>query len=164
MTAEKGRMATPQIGLLIERFSVASGAMKKLWLACAGLVLAHAAVVWAGFLREHELTRPRSPIDIAQPQYASYWRFLASAKRVVPPGATYTVKGQTLLDEMDLFAISLDVLTQARAMPSSYLSQPLPDGDQAKYVLVHGSGQCPPDATVMRPVDGGSVCIREHIQ
>jgi hypothetical protein len=136
--------------------------VRKLWLAGALILLVPSAATWILFFRDHGWRQPSSPIDLAQPVYASHWRFLSSARRIVPNGATYTVKGQTLAGEMDLFAISLDVLPRAKAMPSSYLSYPLPDGQKAKYVLVEGSGQCPPDATVMRPVEGGSVCIREQ--
>ena len=135
--------------------------MRKLWLGGAIVLLVHSVVTWGAFLRKHELHRPSAPTEISQPQYAAYWRFLTSARRMVPEGATYTVKAANGVDEMDLFALALDVLPRAKAMPSSYLSHPLPDGDRAKYVLVFGSAQCPGDATVMRPANGGSVCIRE---
>ena len=136
--------------------------MRKLWLAGALVLFLPAVGTWARFLREHRLAKPKTPIDIAQPIYAEYWRFLASARRVVPNGSSYTVKGQTLAEEMELFELSLDLFTGVDAKPSSYLSIELAGGGQdARYVLVHGSGQCPADATIMRPVEGGSVCIRE---
>lgn len=135
--------------------------MRRVWLAGALIVLAGPLVTWSSFLRMHPLQRPESPTDNDQPQLAAYWRFLAAARPIVPKRSSYTIKAPTPDDETQLFMLSAGLYADVEPYPATYVWQPQPGGGrEAKYVLVYGAPECPPDAPSMRLVNGGAVCIR----
>lgn len=121
------------------------------------LLFVPAALQW----RQYDLARPTTPIDLGQPQYAQYWRFLSSARRVVPRDSSYTIKAPDRTAEMELYMLSVGLFSGVKAYPASYLWAPQPgEGRQAQHILVYGNCDCPPDAKTMRPVEGGCVCTR----
>ena len=135
--------------------------LRRIWLLGAIAVLAGPAVMWCNFLRQHRIERYASPTEVLQPQLASYWHFLAAARRVVPAGSSYTIKAPTRDDETQLFMLSSGLFADVTPYPATYVWTPQPGGGrEAKYVLVYGSAECPADAPLMRPVKGGAVCIR----
>ena len=135
--------------------------MRRVWLIGALIVLVGPLVTWSSFLRTHALQRPESPTDNDQPQLAAYWRFLAAARPIVPKGSSYTIKAPTPDDETQLFMLSAGLYADVVPYPATYVWQPQPGGGrEAKYVLVFGAPECPPDASSMRLVNGGAVCIR----
>lgn len=137
--------------------------MRRVWLISAFVVLAGPLVTWSSFLRNHPLRVPASPTENDQPQLAAYWRFLASARPIVPPGSSYTIKAPTPDDETQLFMLSAGLYADTTPYPATYVWQPQPGGGrEAKYVLVYGAPECPADAPSMRLVNGGAVCIRDQ--
>ncbi len=137
--------------------------MRRIWLIAALVVLTGPLVTWSGFLRGHSLQVPQSPTENDQPQLAAYWRFLASARPIVPAGSSYTIKAPTADDETQLFMLSAGLYADVTPYPSTYVWQPQPGGgSEARYVLVYGSPECPSDAPSMRLVTGGAVCIRDQ--
>ena len=135
--------------------------LRRVWLIGAIAVLLGPAVRWTDFLRTHRIERPASPTENDQPQLAAYWRFLADARRVVPPRVSYTIKAPTADDETQLFMLSQGLFGDCDPRPATYNWQPQSGGGRdAKYVLVYGTADCPADAPLMRPVKGGAVCIR----
>lgn len=136
--------------------------MPRVWLIGALLVLAGPVRTWTSFLRTHRLEVPVSPTENDQPQLAAYWRFLAAARPIVPAGSSYTIKAPTADDETQLFMLSAGLYADVTPRPATYLWQPQAGGgSDAKYILVYGAPQCPPDAPSMRLVNGGAVCIRD---
>ncbi len=137
--------------------------MRRFLLIGALIVLAGPAVTWSRFLREHPIEAAASPMDNDQPQLAAYWRFLAAARPLVPAGSSYTIKAQTADDETQLFMLSAGLFAGVQPFPATYVWQPQPGGGkEAKYVLVYGSPECPPDAPSMHLVTGGAVCVRDR--
>jgi len=135
--------------------------LRRAWIAGAIAVLLGPAATWTTFLRTHRIERPASPTENDQPQLAAYWRFLASARKFVPAGSTYTIHAPSPDDETQLFMLAEGLYGDAQPRPATYLWQPQPGGGRdAKYVLVYGAPECPADAPLMRPVKGGAVCIR----
>jgi len=129
---------------------------RRVWLLGAIAVLvAGPAIRWT-----HSIQRPLSPTENDQPQLAAYWHFLADARRVVPKGASYTIKAPTPDDETQLFMLSQGLFGDLDPHPATYNWQPTGDGANAKVVLVYGSAECPADAPLMRPAKGGAVCLR----
>lgn len=137
--------------------------LQRVWLGGALVLAVAIGASWVRFFRAHDLARPASPIDIAQPNFAAYWRFLHAAKRVVPDGSSYTIHAPSAEDETQLFVISAGLYGAVTPYPRTFVWTPQPGGGAAaKYVLVYGSANCPDDAPLMQPVDGGAVCIRER--
>jgi len=135
--------------------------MRRLWLIGALVLLVGPVVTWSRFLEHHDIRRRVSPIDAAQPTFAAYWRFLDDARRFVPEGSSYTIKAANGDEETQLFMISAGLFGGVRPYPATYVWAPQPGGGrEAKYVLVYGSAACPSDATMLRQVKGGSICIR----
>jgi hypothetical protein len=137
--------------------------MRRVWLAGALIVLTGPLVTWSNFLRAHRLEVPASPTENDQPELAAYWRFLAAARPLVPAGSSYTIKASTLDAETQLFMLSAGLYADVRPYPATYVWQPQPGGgSEAKYVLVYGAPECPPDAPSMHIVTGGAVCVRDR--
>jgi hypothetical protein len=135
--------------------------MRTVWLVATLLLFVPAAADWSQFLKQHPLARPTTPIDLGQPTYASYWRFLRSARQLIPIGSSYTIKAADVTAEHELYMLSLALFSGIRPYPSSYLFAQQPGGGaEAQHVLMYGSCECPADAKTMRPVEGGCVCTR----
>ena len=135
--------------------------LRPFWVAGTVALLICAAIEWRTFLSTPEVARPSSPVDLVQPVYANYWRFLANARPLVPDGSSYTIRAADLSVEHDLFMLSLGLYSGVKAYPHSYFrAEQSGSGREATHVLVYGSCDCPPEATLMRPVKGGCVCSR----
>lgn len=135
--------------------------MRTAWLLGTLVLLVPAAVDWSRFLNEDGVRRPATPIDAGQPIYATYWLFLSDARRVVADSSSYTIKASDRTAEFELYMLSLGIFRGFDVHPASYFGVQQPGGGQeARYVLVYGSCECPPDTTTMRPVEGGCVCVR----
>lgn len=105
------------------------------------------------------LTVPATPVDRTNPFYARHWILLHEARGVIPPGQTYTAVAVDGESEMLLYMLSLGVLTDQRAIPSSYFRTPLPRGKSAHFVI---SYDCvvPEDARLLRRFPEGCVWER----
>ena len=135
--------------------------MRRLWLIGALALLAGPAVTWSRFLQDHDIRRRSSPIDAAQPTYAAYWQFLDDARRDVPDGSSYTIQAGNADAETMIFMISAGLFGGVSPYPATYVwTAQAGGGRQAKYVLIFGQADCPTDATLVRRVRGGRVCIR----
>ena len=140
-----------------------SASLHRVWLVGTLALAVAIAASWVRFFREHDLVRPDSPIDIAQPNFAAYWRFLHDARRIVPDGSSYTIHAPSAEDETQLFVISAGMYGAVTPYPRTFVWTPQAGGGaEATYVLVYGSANCPADAPLMHPVHGGAVCIRER--
>ena len=137
--------------------------MRRVWLIGAIVVLCGPLVTWSSFLRTHRIEVPASPTENDQPQLAAYWRFLAAARPLVPHGSSYTIKAQTADDETQLFMLSAGLYPDVTPYPATYVWQPQAGGgSEAKYVLVYGPPECPPDARPMLIVPGGAASVRDN--
>jgi hypothetical protein len=82
--------------------------------------------------------RPNTPIDLTNAEYAVQWRFLITAKRHIPPGASLTIIGPNRDDEATLFFMSLGVFPSQLTLPWSYGNRPRPSfRQQADYLLAY---------------------------
>jgi len=80
-----------------------------------------------------------TPLDETNPVLARQWRFLLVAAPQVPPGASFTPIAQDAQKETSLFFLSLGLIPDGRALPSSYWNKPTPSqGALAEYLLVFG--------------------------
>jgi hypothetical protein len=105
------------------------------------------------------LAIPATPVDRTNAYYARHWSLVNEARRVIPPGQTYTVIAADRDSEMLLFMLSLGVLTDHRPLPSSYFRVPLPHGKCARFVI---SYDCivPEDARLLQRFPEGCVWER----
>lgn len=137
--------------------------MRRAWLIGAIVCLLGPAAAWTRYVRTHGVTAPSSPIDAAQPTLAAYWRFLDAAERIVPRKASYTIHASNADEETQLFMVSASLFADRAPFPRTYNWQLQPGGGaEAKYVLVYGTPECPPDAPQMQLVPGGCVCTRDR--
>jgi hypothetical protein len=107
-----------------------------------------AAVLTAGFHCSRlpsfssALRMPATPLDWTSPQAASLWFFLARARDRVPAGTSYTVQARDPDDEMSLYMLSLGLLVEQKALPTSYFGVPTPEfGNRARFALVFGTAR-----------------------
>jgi hypothetical protein len=137
--------------------------MRRVWLIGSLALVVAAGASWTRFLQAHAIVRPATPIDLAQPQFAAYWRFLHDARRIVASGSSYTIHAKNAEEETQLFVLSAGLFGDVRPDPRTFVWSPVAGGgEHATYVLVYGSAQCPADATRMQLVENGAVCIRER--
>lgn len=110
-------------------------------------------------LRTVDLSRlpPETPFDNTRSGHAEQWRFLSSAARIVPPGASFTLIAGDPDTEMSLYMMSRALLPQSTALPRSYYGRPLAGSDGARFVLSFGAAPEPGATTV---VPGGFVTDR----
>jgi hypothetical protein len=132
------------------------------WLATALLLLLFPLRFWVSPGGRSMLTRPASPTDHAHPGLAEQWLFLDGAARSVPDGATFTVRGRDPDEEMTLHMLSLGVLRQARAVPTTYYGRRVNSGaERAQYVLSYRGAVGPgPGLELVARVGGGLVLRR----
>jgi hypothetical protein len=106
------------------------------WILAAWLLLVFPLPIWKRAPLEDLFFVPTTPVDLTYRPYAQFWSFLEEARRFVPPAASYTVTARDPNDETDLFMLSLGLLTQREALPTSYFRVPIRDaGSRARYVL-----------------------------
>jgi hypothetical protein len=85
------------------------------------------------------LETPGTPLDHVNGLFASHWMLLEQAKEVIPAAQTYTAVARGGEEEMLLFILSLAVLPDRTALPTSYWRLPQPgQGDRARYVISFG--------------------------
>lgn len=136
-----------------------------MWLLAAALVLAFPLRLWSKPAGRALLRLPATPVDVADPELASVWRFAQAAAEHVPAAATYTCRARDPVQEMNLHMVSLGLIRQATALPSSYYGRPLAElAGRARYVLV--LGPLPPGLDAFEEVatvEGGVVVRRRGI-
>jgi hypothetical protein len=108
----------------------------RAWILAAWLLLVFPLPIWKRAPLEDLFFAPTTPVDLTYRPYARLWSFLEEARRFVPPAASYTVTAPDPDDETDLFMLSLGLLTQREALPTSFFRVPTRDaGSRARYVL-----------------------------
>ena len=126
----------------------------------AGLIVAY----WAGLPADGRLRVPTSPLDNVAglsetPRHG--WAFLWQVREILPPGATYTVVAPDRDTEMSLYMLSWAVLTECRALPTSYYGTPTPErGAEARFVLAYGCEGAVPGATLVQRLNEGCIWDR----
>jgi hypothetical protein len=121
----------------------------RLWLAATLALLFVAADAWRRIPPAYRCFVPTTPVDGMRPDIAREWAFLKGAGDFVPRGASFTVRAQDPIREMELFMVSLGVLPDRRALPSSYFAGPAEAGAIAEYVLEFGCDSPGPAAGVL---------------
>ncbi len=110
------------------------------WLLAALALLIFPLASWLRIAAGYRFFVPGTPLDHTRPDMAAEFDFLWNCRRLVPPGATFTVLGPARDPEMALFMVSLGVLPDRVALPSSYYGVVSEEGARADYVLAFGCG------------------------
>ena len=132
-----------------------------LWLFGAMLLLAFPVRDWIRAAPDFVFVRPVTPLDGIDLNTARQWTFLRRARAVVPAGATYTVIAQTRDVEMNLYMMSLGLLPDARALPTSYHGISTTDhGARARYVLAYENPPLSEEARLRAVFPEGNVYER----
>jgi hypothetical protein len=129
------------------------------WLTGAILLLAFPARFWIRAAPPRLLTAA-TPLDATDPAAARQWLFLSRTRATVPRGATYTVIAPTKDVEMNLFMLSLGLLPEAQALPSSYYGVPASEGNRARFVLVYEEARRPEGLRLRESFPEGKVFER----
>lgn len=101
------------------------------WVVATLLLLMSLVLGW----RSASLRIPDTPVDRVNTLYAKQWLLLRQAEAIIPPGQGYTVIAEDKDEEMLLFELSLGVLPDRPAIPTSYWRTLQPGGDRARYVV-----------------------------
>jgi hypothetical protein len=121
------------------RLRMSDRARIALWLLGAWVILLPALLRLVKTPRLLAEPLPATPVDRTNAHYARVWLFLLETRPFVPPGATYTTIGPTRDDDMLLFELSMGLLADRTALPTTYWGVRQPrEGDRAKYVLSLG--------------------------
>jgi hypothetical protein len=111
--------------------------MPTVWLA-AGVATLAAGLATTRLPYRAALHVPVTPLDYSNARLADLWHFVNEARDHVPAGASFTVLALDRNDEMYLYMISLGLMDEQVALPSSYFGTPWQFGEKAKYVLAYG--------------------------
>ena len=107
------------------------------WLLGAALALLPPAWHWAR--TPAAIRRPATPVDLTHGAAARQWRFLASARGLIPPVAPFTVRAADRQEEMNLFMLALGLFPQLPPVPTSYWERPYPrHARAARFALALG--------------------------
>jgi hypothetical protein len=90
---------------------------------------------WRSVGRE-AIATTATAVDRSNPRYAKHLLLLGEARQLIPVGQCYTAIARNADDEMLLFMLSLGVLPDRAARPTSYWGTPrVGQGDRARYVV-----------------------------
>lgn len=107
---------------------------RSVWVVGTCVLLVPPVIGW--FSAPVSLKMPETPVDHVNPLYARQWVLLQQAKELVPRGESYTVIARDKDEEMALFMLSIGVLVDRTAAPSSYWNRPEAEsGSRARYVV-----------------------------
>ncbi len=130
------------------------------WIAGTCALLVPPVVGW--FSTPESFRIPETPVDRTNALYAQEWLLLQQTKEIIPPGQSYTVIAGDKNEEMLLFMLSLGVLLDRPAMPTTYWRIPQPEqGDRARYVVSFGCVEPAGRKRLVRRTTNG--CIWEEL-
>jgi len=146
------------------RGAAVPGARTGLWLACCATLLVVVVARWVAIPAPARFRVPTSPLDnVAGLNETTNrgWGFLWQVRDVLPAGATYTIVAGDRQTEMSLYMLSFAVLTEGRALPTSYYGIATPQrGAAARYVLAYRCASDVPGATLVQKLDDGCIWDR----
>ena len=108
------------------------------WLLGSALVLASVLPHWARTALIDPDPFPAAPVHPwSHPAtLVEGWELFSEVAGILPEDASYTVHAGGGTEEMELFMLSLALLPDRRALPSSYYGEPLPDvGEAAEWIV-----------------------------
>jgi hypothetical protein len=104
---------------------------------------------------------PQTPLDKVAPKQALQWKFARAARSAMSRGASYTVRSPDHHDTMSLYMITLGMMPDSEAQPSSYFGIPMAGGgDKAAFTLNFPCKADQPDFGCTQ-TGGGCICPQE---
>ena len=145
---------------MLKRMLAPGARPTTLWIAGTCLLLVRPLL--GVFSAAGSLQIPGTPMDHVNGQYASMWMLLEQAKEVIPAAQTYTTVARGGEEEESLlFILSLGVLPDRTALPTSYWSVHQPgQGERARYVVSYGCLEPPGTHRLVRRIANGCVFER----
>ena len=135
---------------------------RGLWLIGVVVLSLWTVFGWSRIPSGQRFLAPNSPLDNTPGLNARQWAFLWQVHEVLPEDASYTIEATTPGEEMDLFMMSLGILTSQTPHPATYYMRTT-NGDElnARYVLSFDCTVVPLDTSVVARLDDGCICERE---
>jgi len=106
---------------------------------------------------------PLTPLDETNAELGREFFFLCIAGPSVPSGASFTPTAEDPETETSLFFLSIGLLPDRPALPSSYWGDPKPEeAAKAEYRLDYGCARRAPGFDSVTRVAGG--CVRARVK
>jgi hypothetical protein len=129
------------------------------WLVASCVLILFPLAYWSRIPAGRRVFLPATPLDETNWELAREFYFLCLAAPSVPPGASFTPTAEDSNKESSLFFLSIGLLPDRRAFPSSYWDHPSPyAAAQADYRLDLGCSRGAPGFDSVTPIPGG--CLR----